>query len=191
MTIRVAIPADLDLLVETITSAFIADPLWAPVLSSRAQAAALWRMFLASTLRYPNTFVTAGIESVTAWVPPGGELLTPTEVSEFDGFLEHLGGPDFARGVLKISDILASAVPAEPHFYLSLFGTHSDHRGGGLGMDLLRANLADIDAVSGPAYLESSNPANDERYRSVGFIAQETLEFASGARVTTMWRPAR
>jgi len=191
MTARVATLADLDSIVGTISSAFTADPLWAPVLGSREQAAALWRMFLASTLRYPNTFVTAGIESVTAWVPPGGKALTSAEEAGFDAFLEHLGGSDFAQGVAKICDILDSAVPTEPHFYLSLFGTHSDHRGGGLGMGLLRTNLAEIDAVGAPSYLESSNPANDERYRSVGFVSRDTLEFASGARVTTMWRPAR
>lgn len=191
MDIRVAARDDLDSIVETIASAFQADPLWAPEFSSAEQASALWRLFLGSSLRFPNTFVTAGVESVANWVPPGGELLTPAEEAGYEDFLVEIGGRDFADRIGAISDLFDTATPIEPHFYLSLFGTHSEHRGGGLGMDLLRATLTDIDAVSAPAYLESSNPANDARYRSVGFVDRTVLEFASGARVTTFWRPAR
>ncbi len=36
-------------------------------------------------------------------------------------------------------------------------------------MDLLRHNLAKIDEQRMPAYLESSNPRNDQRYQGVGF----------------------
>jgi hypothetical protein len=40
--------------------------------------------------------------------------------------------------------------------------------------------------------LESSNPANDRRYASVGFEAVGRLSYpGNGPVVTTMWRPAR
>ena len=58
----------------------------------------------------------------------------------------------------------------EPHYYLSLLGTHPDHRGNGRGMGLLAANLATIDDLAMPAYLESSNRANDHRYERLGFV---------------------
>ena len=57
-------------------------------------------------------------------------------------------------------------------------------------MGLLRENLARIDAAEMPAYIESSNPANERRYESVGFERYD--EFAlpgNGPTVTTMWRP--
>ena len=57
----------------------------------------------------------------------------------------------------------------EPHYYLSLLGTHPDHRGKGIGMALLEHDLALIDTDGFPAYLESSNPANNHRYAGVGF----------------------
>jgi predicted GNAT family acetyltransferase len=79
-----------------------------------------------------------------------------------------------------------------PHYYLSLLGTHDDHRGKGTGMALLRENLARIDAEGAPAYLESTNPANLARYESVGFV--RLGEFAApegGPTVTTMWRDPR
>jgi hypothetical protein len=43
-----------------------------------------------------------------------------------------------------------------------------------------------------PAYLESTNPANDERYKGVGFEPIGEFSYPGGGPVvTTMWRPAR
>lgn len=79
-----------------------------------------------------------------------------------------------------------------PHYYLSILATHPDHRGRGLGMGLLAHNLALIDEERCGAYLESSNPANNRRYASVGFEPLSELAYPGhGAVVTTMWRPAR
>jgi hypothetical protein len=56
-------------------------------------------------------------------------------------------------------------------------------------MRLLRANLAEWDAEGIPAYLESSNPANDQRYAAVGFRPRGTFAYPGGGPiVTTMWR---
>lgn len=59
-------------------------------------------------------------------------------------------------------------------------------------MSLLAENLARIDEEGMPAYLESSNPDNDERYERVGF--RRVGEFSTPDRsrtVATMWREAR
>jgi len=78
----------------------------------------------------------------------------------------------------------------EPHYYLSLFATRPESRGRGIGMALLREDLAAYDAEGVPTYLESSNPANDARYAAVGYRAVGRFEHSStGAPVTTMWRP--
>jgi len=79
----------------------------------------------------------------------------------------------------------------EPHFYLSLLGTHDDHRGKGIGMALLEENLARIDAEHMPAYLESTNPANLARYGRVGFVPIGEFSAPGGPTATTMWRDAR
>ena len=79
-----------------------------------------------------------------------------------------------------------------PHFYLSLLGTHPDHRGQGKGMGLLAENLARIDELRLPAYLESSNRANDRRYERLGFV--QIGEFSApgdGPTVGCMWRDPR
>jgi ribosomal protein S18 acetylase RimI-like enzyme len=79
----------------------------------------------------------------------------------------------------------------EPHYYLSLLGTHRARAGRGLGIALLAENLARIDGERMPAYLESSNPGNNHRYERFGF--QTIGEFyppAGNTPVTTMWRNA-
>jgi hypothetical protein len=43
-----------------------------------------------------------------------------------------------------------------------------------------------------PAYLESSNPANDHRYEAVGFVPVATFQApGDGPSVTGMWRVRR
>jgi len=55
-------------------------------------------------------------------------------------------------------------------------------------MDLLRENLARLDAEGAAAYLESSNPGNDARYAGVGFRPVGAFSAPGGQRLTMMWR---
>ena len=194
MTTRVATPEDIPGIVDTITSAFFDDPLWAPVFPDPAQRAAqsaeLWRLSVTSALRYPWTLATENLESVAVWIPPEGSELTDDEAAGLDAFLVDLVGRTAADSILALYDEFERATPAEPHFYLSLLGTHDRHRGRGLGMNLLRDSLARIDELGAPAYLESSNPANNARYQSVGFRPVGEFVAPKGQVVTTMWRDA-
>ncbi|MFE7169879.1 GNAT family N-acetyltransferase [Streptomyces sp. NPDC057616] len=192
---RSATPADVDAIVDTLTTAFFRDPLWGPAFPDEqrraVQAAAMWRQCVTSALRYPWTLVTPGVEAAAVWIPPGGTELTPQEEDGLGALLTTAAGPDVAKSILEIYDQLDAAHPDEPCFYLSLLGVHDDHRGKGLGMGLLAECLARVDALGAPAYLESSNPANIDRYQSVGFAPRDTITIATGHVVTTMWRPAR
>ena len=59
-------------------------------------------------------------------------------------------------------------------------------------MALLADNLARVDADGMPAYLESTNPVNLARYRSVGFVDADRFALPDGGPVvTTMWREPR
>ena len=195
--VRVAGPADLDAVVDVMATAFFHDPLWGPAfpeVERRAeQASAFWRMFVTSAQRYPWTLVTEGVESAALWIPPGGAELTTEEADGVADFLTDIAGPSVAKGVLELFEQFDEAHPHdEPHFFLNLLGTHDDHRGKGLGMGLLRESLVRIDEIGAPAYLESSNPANVARYRSVGFEVRGGFDVAAtGHHVATMWRPGR
>jgi GNAT superfamily N-acetyltransferase len=192
---RVATAADVEGIVETMTTAFFHDPLWGPAFPDEehraAQAAAMWRLYVSSALRYPWTLVTPNAEAAAVWIPPGGSELTPAEESGLDDLLTRAAGAEPAKAILTVYDQLEAAHPDEDCFYLTLLGVHDDHRGKGLGMGLLAESLDRIDALGAPAYLESSNPANLGRYESVGFTAREEITISTGHLVTTMWRPAR
>jgi GNAT superfamily N-acetyltransferase len=101
-------------------------------------------------------------------------------------------GDDVWRATALVEQFGAARPDGPDHYYLSLFGTRPEHRGRGLGMALLADNLARVDAEGRPAYLESTNPANLERYRSVGFVDAATIVLPRGGpTVTTMWREPR
>jgi GNAT superfamily N-acetyltransferase len=192
--IRVATPWDIDGIVKTLTSAFFNDPLWGPVFPDAtrraAQASAFWRLLATSAGRYPWTFVTERGESAAIWIPSGGDELTSEEEKSFEDFLVEIADRQIADEILAITELFGKAHPSEPHYYLSLLATHEQHRGHGSGMALLRENLARIDVLGAPAYLESTNSANNERYKSVGFRPHGSFTVPSGHVVTTMWRPA-
>jgi GNAT superfamily N-acetyltransferase len=103
--------------------------------------------------------------------------------------LSELLGDGAAR-VLQTFDRFEAAHPrSEPHYYLSLLGTHPDQRGRGLGMGLLAATLERIDTEAAPAFLESSNPINTPRYERLGFAICGEFELPEdGPSVTQMWR---
>lgn len=191
---RVAEPGDIPLATRTITSAFGQDPVWGWALEGAPVAAvsAWWSFMLTSALRYPWLRVTQACESVALWIPPGGTELTPEEEESLEPVLGALA-TDRGALFLEIFRRFESSHPREePHYYLSLWGTHADHRGTGSGGALIRENLAEIDAVHLPAYLESTNDANLRRYEKLGFERHGAFNLpAGGPTVTTMWRPPR
>lgn len=181
------------------TTAFANDAVWGgwafPIADPAARTAARerwWRFNLASAMRYPWMRLTPDDGAATLWIPPGGAELTPEEEEQLEPLLRALVG-DHAEPFLAGLELFGSNHPREePHYYLSLLGTHDDFRGCGLGMALLAENLARIDEEGLPCYLESTNPGNIPRYESVGFrkVGAFTLP-AGGPTVDTMWRDAR
>ena len=56
-------------------------------------------------------------------------------------------------------------------------------------MALLAHNLTTIDAEGMPAYLESTNGANDKRYEALGFRRVGSFSRPDGQlAISTMWR---
>ena len=196
--VRSAAVAELDGLTTTISLAFHDDPTWSWAFPDAArrqeQYSVFWRFVIAGALRYPWVLRTAGYEAVAVWIPPGGTELAEADEERLEPLLKTLVGARSAE-VMELLARFDSAHPSgPPHYYLSLLGTHPDHRGRGIGMGLLRDCLARIDSEHMPAYLESSNPANNQRYERFGFEA--VGEFfppgrESGPPLTTMWRGPR
>ena len=88
--------------------------------------------------------------------------------------------------------VLATARPAEPHFYLDAVGVVPRGRRRGTASDLLTPVLADCDNDGIGAYLENSDPANTSFYARHGFEEVAALPMPQGApAVVSMWRKPR
>jgi GNAT superfamily N-acetyltransferase len=189
---RRATSADIDTVITIIRLAFTDDPIWRRALHSLSdeQRRPFWQLFAEGAVPHQWTWLLDD-GAASLWIPPGEAEFSPEQEERMSELASGLG--DEADNFRELGRRFEAAHPrTEPHYYLSLLGTHPDHRGKGLGMRLLAANLAMIDGEHSAAYLESSNPANNGRYASVGF--EQVGEFAypgDGPVVTTMWRPAR
>ena len=187
--IRIAGLADLDGLTALLAEAFRHDPLWRWAFPDAEGMATLWRFFVGSALRYPWVWVAGDFAAAAVWIPPGEVELTGDEERRVEPLLRELVGPRTPQ-VVELLERFEAAHPRDaPHYYLSLLGTADRHRGHGIGMALLAENLRRIDEEGMPAYLESTNPANDARYERSGF--RLTGEFTTPDRtrtVATMWR---
>jgi GNAT superfamily N-acetyltransferase len=190
---RVAESKDIGETARTLAEAFYLDPVWGWAFADRsrrkAQHEAWFRLLIHSAVPYQWVWTTPSYEAVSVWVPPGCPELSQSDESQLGPMLEEALGARAAL-VMEVFDRFEAAHPRDQdHFYLSLLGTHTDHRGSGIGMSLLADNLVRLDTLGMPAYLESTNPSNLRRYESVGFALCGTFDLPDdGPRVTTMWR---
>lgn len=197
--LRLARSDDLPTLLECLAGAFFEDPVWGlwsfPDPETRAAGLSRLLGFWAragirhewSWLAGPEGTVQAG----TVWIPPGRSETTSEDDAIFGPLIEELYGPRAPAAKALFESFEENHPQDEPHYYLSLLGTGREHAGRGIGMSLMRANLARIDGEHRPAYLESSNAANVARYESLGFRPRSRFGPPGGPVITTMWRPAR
>ena len=193
---RTATAADHDAITDVIATAFHADPVWSWAFPDDAarldQYRRFWRPFVTGAVSQGWTHVTDGGEAAALWIPQGGHELSDEDEAAMGPLLAELLGEEQGDRVERLFGEFERSRPQEPHYYLSLLGTHTDHRGHGHGMGLLADGLALIDAEGMPAYLESTNPGNDARYARHGFEPLGLMRSPDGGPVaTTMWRKPR
>jgi GNAT superfamily N-acetyltransferase len=192
---RAATANDVHAVSACLTSAFCSDPLWGlwtfPDAAGRAKGLyELMRRWALAGVRHPWVRMTENAAAVAVWLPPGEPEMTTEEQEAFGQLIDDLLG-ERANEVHSLFDRFDEHHPEEPHYYLSLWATHRDHAGRGLGSELMHDNLARIDAERMPAYLESTNPANLPRYEALGFNRRAEFGPVGGPVITTMWREAR
>jgi ribosomal protein S18 acetylase RimI-like enzyme len=193
---RAATSKDVPAVAACLASAFLDDPVWGrwtfPEEATRYDRVyELMRFWTAAAVRYPCVRMTDNAEAAAVWIPPGKPEMTKAEEERFSTLIADL----FGERASELNDLFHrfdEHHPAQPpHYYLSLWGTHRDHAGRGIGTALIRGNLARIDAEGMPAYLESTNPANIARYEALGFALTGEFGPMGGPVIATMWREAR
>jgi ribosomal protein S18 acetylase RimI-like enzyme len=197
MPSRPATRDDVHRVTETLTLAFLRDPVWSVALArpdaSTTHHAAYWQLYVEGSLRYSTLYMTEDASAVSVWIPPGGTDLSDIQEATLEQLIRTSLEAANARAMFELWQRFEANHPRdEPHAYLSLLATHPDHRGQGIGQRLLAEDLARFDRDDVPSYLESTNPGNDHRYERAGFQRiggfQAVLD---GAPISTMWRPSR
>jgi len=196
MDVRRATAADAETLTECIALAFAEDPIWSIALrrgdGRTDHVRPYWQASVEAALRFETVFVADEGAAVAVWIPPGEEEFSDDQATAIDVLVERSLDPRSYRAIHELYDRFSAsrAGAPGPHAYLSLLATHPAHRGRGIGQALLAANLTTFDAKGTPAYLESTNPANDHRYERAGFRRIGGFgAVLDDARVTAMWRP--
>ncbi len=128
---RVATAADLEGLTTTLTAAFEHDPLWTWVFPDPKHLAVWWRFCIGSALRYPCVWITGDYAAASVWIPPDGTELTEEEEERVQSLFGELLGPRAPEALELLERFEASHPRQRSHYYLSLLGTHPDHRGQG------------------------------------------------------------
>lgn len=194
--VRTVTEAEAEQVTELFTLAFYDDPTWGwafPTPDKRIDHQRVWwGLYMHSALPHRWVWMTDDGEAAALWIPPGKAELSDEDEARVEPMLRELIGSHTDDVLTLLERFEANHPRHAPHYYLSLLGTHPDHRGRGKGMELLAANLAQIDELGCPAYLESSNSANDHRYERLGFV--QVGEFAApsgGPTVACMWRDPR
>ena len=192
MAAQTVTASDFEAVTRTLVAAFDSDPLWRWAFPEGDGIESMWRLCVGSALQFPCSRFLPGYAAASIWIPPGELELDPESDRQVEPLVRRCAGSR-AGEVLELLDRFEAAHPHDrPHYHLTIFGTAPDRRGSGLGMALLAENLKEIDAQGMPVYLESSNPANDARYETVGFSPVGSFETPGGEhRVTTMWREPR
>ncbi len=193
---RPATRQDTDRIVEILVSAFDEDPTWRwafPDDGKRAQQhQRIWSIFAGAALRHPYVFLTENEAATAIWIPPSSEELNEAEEAEMQRLIEDELASDADRIYAMFSQFDEAHPRDQPHFYLSLLGTHADQRGHGYGLGLLAQNLQAIDQLHQPCYLEASSEVNVPLYSRFGFVVRDRFQPQPGGPiVTTMWRDAQ
>lgn len=131
-----------DRVTELFALAFYDDPTWSwafPDPDTRIDHHRLWwGLFMDSALPYGCVWMTEDGDAAALWIPPGEPELSDDDEARVEPLLRELIG-SHADDVLTLLDSFESNHPRhEPHYYLSLLGTHPDHRGRGKGMGCSR-----------------------------------------------------
>jgi GNAT superfamily N-acetyltransferase len=160
-----ATPADRERVVATVVAAFRADPAFRYFFPDEAtfddQAAAFAEHLFGRRVNRGTVWVVGGGAAVTMWDAPGQDPADPVSTLDL---------PPRSRARLEHFDaVVGAALPAQPFWYLGVVATHPDHAGRRLGRSLIAAGLNRAAAAGLPAYLETANPRNVDRYRGVGW----------------------
>ncbi|MEZ5401831.1 MAG: GNAT family N-acetyltransferase [Bryobacteraceae bacterium] len=121
------------------------------------------------------------------WLPPGE---WPAEIPIVSLIASTVAAPRQAE-VFELIDLIVSAHPRAPHWYLPLVGVAPELQGRGIGSSLIGASLAAIDEQRTAAYFVATSRLVVPLFEKFEFGVERTLRTETSPEVYAMVRPAR
>jgi ribosomal protein S18 acetylase RimI-like enzyme len=131
--------------------------------------------------------VSEGFLGGALWLPPG---VSPDEEA-LDALIDKTVAEPARSEVHSVLKQMGESHPEHEHWHLAFIGVDAAHQGKGVGADLMRHRLAEIDAKGLHAYLESSNPRNIHFYQRHGFEVLREIRVGASPPVFPMLREPR
>ena len=165
--------------VDSVTRAFLDDPMWSCVLPDREARGTLlrpmWDALIGFSRVYGEALTTAEGEGAACWVAPGNTKTTLWKLLRTGMALPRSMArlPKDARerffGMMRFIDGHHKELMPGPHWYLWVLGVAPEAQGRGIGGQLLEPVLARAEAEGVPCYLETQTEENVAFYRKRGF----------------------
>ena len=169
-----ATPAARERVVDTVVTAFAADPAFRFFFPDSANfvnhATAFARHLFDKRVDRGTIWIIDGGMSVAMWDEPAGAGDEPLG----DNSAPQLPADCLAR-LDAYHAAVRTALPSEPFWYLGILATHPNGRGQGLGRTVMVPALELAVEARVPAYLETTNPNNIGLYRKAGWEISETI----------------
>ena len=191
--IRLATPADISVLGQTLGQAFAQDPFLNWLIQQpdkERRFSAIFELYLRSAIRQcQQTYTTENQTACSIWIPPGKKHFSAVSDIFLVLKLIPLIGVRRIASRLIGNSVMESHHPSEPHYYLLAVGVKPGNQGQGLGRSVIEPVLEKCDRERMPAYLETSNEQVIRLYEKFGFTRREEFKIPfDGPPIWTMWR---
>lgn len=191
-SMRHAVAADLDPLIEILVRAFEDDPFFRWMLPGGHYSTALSEWFhLVVPIAFTkgHTFLDTGRRSAAVWLPPDVELATAEDYRAAAAIVASHSSPEHAADVFAAIASAGAHRPSTPNWQLMYVGVMPEAQGRGEGRVALTSVLRTCDEQAFPAYLHSTNPRNLSFYERLGFrVIAEVPAVQGGPVIRPMWR---
>jgi len=165
--------------VDSLTRAFLDDPMWSCVLPDREDRGTLlrpmWDALIGFARVYGEALTTPEGEGAACWIAPQNTKTTLWKMLRTGMALPRsmMRLPRDARdrffALMRFIDGHHKRLMTGPHWYLWALGVAPEAQGRGIGGRLLEPVLARADANGVPCYLETQTEGNAAFYRKRGF----------------------
>jgi GNAT superfamily N-acetyltransferase len=188
-------PGNADILTQVIADAFfgLAVSQWLVPDPDARQAIfpAYFRIHVERALADGLVLTTPARDAVALWIPVGPDG-PPQPPREYHQRLAAVTGPHLARFEALDEQFDRHHPAGTPHEHLAILAVRPGRQRLGIGTALLNARHAILDRNQTSAYLEASDPAKRDIYRTRGYADHgEPIQLPDGPPLYPMWRSPR